>query len=63
MKDTCKDCRFFKRGYRLQNMKIPDWCDRHFHSQRSDDHACAEFQPMDTRSIQHPPYCHPGDMA
>jgi hypothetical protein len=46
-RETCNDCSFFKRGYRLQGMKVPDWCDRHFHSQRSDDPACKDFNPKE----------------
>lgn len=51
MSDTCNDCIFFKRGYRLQGMKVPDWCDKHFHSQRRDDPACDQFSTIP----------HPGD--
>lgn len=59
----CTDCRYYQRGYTLQLMKVPDFCTRHFHSQRGDDPACSQFNPIDTRSIQHPPYDHPGDVA
>lgn len=41
---TCKDCRHFKRGYRLQGMKVPDFCNRHFHSIRSGDLCCAQIE-------------------
>jgi len=41
---TCLTCYFFKKGYRLQGLKIPDFCEKHFHSQSSDDPACKEYQ-------------------
>ena len=44
---TCLKCAFFKRGYRLQGMKIPDFCTRHHHSQHGDDPACTEFKEID----------------
>jgi hypothetical protein len=37
----------FQRGYRLQGIKVPDFCNRHFHSQRSDDPACQQFEPKE----------------
>jgi hypothetical protein len=42
--DRCKNCRFWSKGYRLQTMKTPPFCDRHNHSQPGDDPACMEFQ-------------------
>ena len=39
----CIDCANFQRGYRLQGMKVPDFCKKHFHSQRHDDPACESF--------------------
>lgn len=63
MDATCKQCRYWRKGYRLHSLKVPDFCDRHFHSQRGDALACAQFENIDTRSIQHPPYSHPGDVA
>lgn len=44
---TCLKCAFFKRGYRLQGMKIPDFCTRHHHSQHGEDPACKEFKEID----------------
>ena len=41
---TCAQCVFFARGYRLQGMKVPDFCTRHHHSQRYDDPACSDFK-------------------
>ena len=43
--------------------KVPSFCTKHFHSQAGDDPACKQFEHIDTRSIQHPPYDHPGDVA
>jgi hypothetical protein len=63
MRDRCDMCRFWHRGYRLQSMKMPSFCNKHFHSQAGDDPACKQFEHIDTRSIQHPPYDHPGDVA
>lgn len=60
---TCETCKFWRRGYRLQGFKVPSWCDRHFHSQNGGDTACKQYDKIDTRSIQHPPYDHPGDVA
>ena len=47
MGEHCKDCRFFKRGYRLQGLRVPDFCDRHFMSQRSDEPACRDFEEQE----------------
>ena len=47
MADTCQTCKHFQRGYRLQGMKVPDFCNRHFHSQRSDDPACKQYEPKE----------------
>lgn len=63
MADHCDSCRYFGRGYMLQGMKVPSYCNRHFHSQRGDDPACKDYSEIDTRSIEHPPYAHPGDVA
>ena len=41
---TCLECAFFKRGYRLQGMKVPDFCSRHLHTQHDDDPACATLK-------------------
>jgi hypothetical protein len=46
MRKRCVDCKFWKRGYRLQGMKVPDFCDKHFHSQSGDDPACTEFSSI-----------------
>jgi len=43
--ERCIDCAHFHRGYRLQGMRVPDFCNRHFHSQHADDPACNEFKP------------------
>ena len=43
-KQTCLQCAYFKRGYRLQGMKVPDFCTRHHHSQQADDPACTDFK-------------------
>lgn len=43
MADTCQTCKHFQRGYWLQGMKVPDFCNRHFHAQRSDDPACKQY--------------------
>lgn len=61
--DSCGNCRFFRRGYRLQGLKVPPWCDRHFHAQSADDPACQQHERIDVASIPHPPYDHPGDFA
>ncbi len=63
MNATCNQCRFWRRGYRLQGFNVPSWCDKHFHSQPGDDPCCAQFENIDTRSIQHPEYDHSGDVA
>lgn len=44
MSEQCKDCVFWKRGYRLQGFKVPDFCARHFHSQHGDNPACKDFE-------------------
>ena len=67
MSETCADCAFFKRGYRLQSLKIPDWCDKHFHSQRHDDPACDQFRSTPVAN-NHPlscgcPDCNPSSEA
>ncbi len=43
----CTDCAHFHRGYRLQGMRVPDFCNRHFHSQHGDDPACGQFEPKE----------------
>lgn len=63
MNATCGQCRFWRRGYRLQGFKVPSWCDKHFHSQHGDDMCCEQFENIDTRSFKHPEYDHPGDVA
>ena len=60
---TCDQCRHWRRGYRLYGSKVPSFCGFHFHSQAGDDPACKDFGKIDTRSIEHPHYAHPGDMA
>ena len=60
---TCTDCRFWRRGYYLQGFKVPSFCGRHFHSQVGHDPACESYDEIDTASIWHPPYNHPGDVA
>ena len=47
MGDRCADCVHWARGYRLQGMKVPDFCSRHFHSQHGDDPACDQFDLKD----------------
>lgn len=44
MAETCKECRHWRKGYMLHGLRVPDFCNRHFHSQRSDDPACKEFE-------------------
>ena len=63
MVTTCGECRFWRSGYVLQGAKVPAFCDRHFANRRKHDPICAEFSPSAPRSIQHPPYSHPGDAA
>lgn len=63
MRYRCDLCCYWTRGYTLQTMKVPSFCTKHFHSQAGDDPACKQFEHIDTRSIQHPPYDHPGDVA
>ena len=45
--EHCKDCAHFHKGYRLQGVKVPDFCNKHFHSQSADDPACTEFAPKE----------------
>lgn len=47
VKARCDQCRFWRKGYRLQGFKVPSWCDRHFHSQPGDDMCCAQFDDID----------------
>ena len=47
MGDRCADCVHWACGYRLQGMKVPDFCSRHFHSQHGDDPACDQFDLKD----------------
>lgn len=42
-RNHCDECRFWSKGYRLQGMKVPSFCAKHFHGQAGDDPACAEF--------------------
>ena len=41
--ERCRDCAFWRNGYTLQTLRVPSFCDRHFHSQRGDDKACEDF--------------------
>ena len=43
----CADCCFFHKGYRLQRMRVPSFCNHHFHSVAHDDPACAQFGVKD----------------
>jgi hypothetical protein len=49
MRYRCDTCRYWHRGYRLQGMKVPDFCTRHAHSQPGDDPACREYSTSDMR--------------
>ena len=40
----CTDCWHFQRGYMLQGMRVPSFCNRHFHSQHGDDPVCEQFE-------------------
>ncbi len=65
----CDECRFWSKGYRLQGMKIPSFCDKHFHSQAGNDPACDQFaaddlgEPGSNEWLSHSPNFHPGDIA
>ncbi len=63
MTQRCTDCAFWRKGYTMGGFKVPSFCDRHYHSQHGDDAACKQFDAIGLRSIQHPPYVHPGDVA
>lgn len=39
----CDQCEHWHSGYRLQGMKVPAFCNRHFHSQAGDDPVCEQF--------------------
>ena len=41
--ERCRDCAFWRNGYTLQTLRVPSFCDRHFHSQSGDDKACEDF--------------------
>jgi hypothetical protein len=42
--EHCANCQHFRKGYRLQGLKVPDFCNWHFHSPSHDDPACDEFK-------------------
>ncbi|MDA8251643.1 MAG: hypothetical protein M0Z28_21075 [Rhodospirillales bacterium] len=43
----CVDCRHFHKGYRLQGMKVPPFCNAGFCSVSHDDPACKDFAEKD----------------
>lgn len=43
----CADCRHFHKGYRLQVMKVPSFCNAAFCSVSHDDPACKDFAEKD----------------
>lgn len=43
----CADCRHFHKGYRLQGMKVPSFCNAGFCSVSHDDPACKDFAEKD----------------
>jgi len=46
-RESCDTCRHWHKGYMLHRSRVPSFCNRHFHSQRGDDPACAQFEPRD----------------
>lgn len=45
---TCDACQHWHKGYMLHRSRVPSFCNRHFHSQRGSDHACAQFEAKET---------------
>jgi hypothetical protein len=59
--NQCDECRHWHKGYMLHRSRVPSFCNRHFHSQRGDDPACAQFEELsDEEELGISGYCQDG---